>query len=56
MFNILRVMYFKYLIWVDIVGSVESIYEIIKDDLYLCYEIFYYFFNMVLFVVGDVSF
>ena len=38
----------------DIAGSVESIYEITKDDLYLCYETFYHPSNMVLFV-GDVS-
>ena len=25
---------------VDIAGSVESIYDITKDDLYLCYETF----------------
>ena len=40
---------------VDIAGSVESIYDITKDDLYLCYETFYHPSNMVLFVVGDVN-
>lgn len=55
MFNTLRAMYSKHPIRVDIAGSVESIYEITKDDLYLCYETFYHPSNMVLFVVGDVD-
>lgn len=55
MFNTLRAMYQQHPIRVDIAGSVESIYEITKDDLYLCYETFYHPSNMVLFVVGDVN-
>ncbi|MFD8016655.1 EF-P 5-aminopentanol modification-associated protein YfmH [Staphylococcus warneri] len=55
MFNTLRAMYEKHPIRVDIAGSVESIYDITKDDLYLCYETFYHPSNMVLFVVGDVE-
>lgn len=55
MFNTLRAMYTHHPIRVDIAGSVESIYEITKDDLYLCYETFYHPSNMVLFVVGDVD-
>ncbi|EHJ07728.1 EF-P 5-aminopentanol modification-associated protein YfmH [Staphylococcus simiae] len=55
MFNTLRAMYSKHPIRVDIAGSVESIYDITKDDLYLCYETFYHPSNMVLFVVGDVN-
>lgn len=55
MFNTLRAMYDTHPIRVDIAGSVESIYEITKDDLYLCYETFYHPSNMVLFVVGDVN-
>ncbi|MEZ2044526.1 pitrilysin family protein, partial [Staphylococcus aureus] len=55
MFNTLRAMYQKPPIKVDIAGSVESIYNITKDDLYLCYETFYHPSNMVLFVVGDVN-
>lgn len=55
MFNTLKAMYDTHPIRVDIAGSVESIYEIIKDDLYLCYETFYHPSNMVLFVVGDVD-
>lgn len=55
MFNTLRAMYQNHPIRVDIAGSVESIYDITKDDLYLCYETFYHPSNMVLFVVGDVD-
>lgn len=55
MFNTLRAMYDSHPIRVDIAGSVDSIYAITKDDLYLCYETFYHPSNMVLFVVGDVE-
>ena len=55
MFNTLRAMYESHPIRVDIAGSVESIYEITKEDLYLCYETFYHPSNIVLFVVGDVD-
>lgn len=55
MFNTLRAMYHNHPIKVDIAGSVESIYDITKDDLYACYETFYHPSNMVLFVVGDVN-
>lgn len=55
MFNTLRAMYQQHPIRVDIAGSVESIYDITKDDLYLCYETFYHPSNMVLFVVGDMD-
>ncbi|MDW4158193.1 pitrilysin family protein [Staphylococcus saprophyticus] len=55
MFNTLKAMYDTHPIRVDIAGSVKSIYEITKDDLYLCYETFYHPSNMVLFVVGDVD-
>lgn len=55
MFNTLREMYSNHPIRVDIAGSVESIYDITKDDLYLCYETFYHPSNMVLFIVGDVN-
>ncbi|GEP84284.1 M16 family peptidase [Staphylococcus piscifermentans] len=55
MFNTLRAMYADHPVRVDIAGSVESIYNITKDDLYLCYETFYHPSNMVMFVVGDVD-
>lgn len=55
MFNTLRAMYSDHPVRVDIAGSVESIYNITKDDLYLCYKTFYHPSNMVMFVVGDVD-
>lgn len=55
MFNTLRAMYKQHPVKVDIAGSVESIYEITKDDLYFCYETFYHPSNMVMFVVGNVD-
>lgn len=55
MFNTLRAMYKQHPVKVDIAGSVESIYEITKDDLYICYETFYHPSNMVMFVVGNVD-
>ncbi|MCD8914705.1 insulinase family protein [Staphylococcus simulans] len=55
MFNTLRAMYSDHPVKVDIAGSVESIYKITKDDLYLCYETFYHPSNMVMFVVGNVD-
>ncbi|RIL43473.1 insulinase family protein, partial [Mammaliicoccus fleurettii] len=55
MCNTLKARYETHPIRVDIASSVESIYEITKDDLYLFYETFYHPSNMVLFVVGDVD-
>lgn len=38
---------------IDIAGTVESISEITKDDLYLCYDTFYHPSNMILVVIGS---
>lgn len=38
---------------IDIAGTVSSINEITKDDLYTCYDTFYHPANMVLFVIGN---
>ena len=54
-FNMLRAMYKKHSINIDIAGSVKSISEITKETLYKCYESFYNPANMVLFIVGDVE-
>lgn len=54
-FNCLKVMYVNYFVRIDIVGIVDSIYKIIKEELYKCYNIFYNLGNMVLFVVGDLD-
>ncbi|HAM80404.1 EF-P 5-aminopentanol modification-associated protein YfmH [Ornithinibacillus bavariensis] len=38
---------------IDIAGTVESIAEITKDDLYTCYNTFYHPGNMTLFIAGN---
>lgn len=55
-FNCLRAMYKEHPVKIDIAGTVESIQEINKELLYKCYDTFYNPTNMVLFVVGDLSF
>lgn len=55
MYNTLKGLYHHHPVKVDIAGSVDSIYQITKEDLYVCYETFYHPSNMVLFVVGDVD-
>lgn len=54
-FNLLRALYEKHPIAIDIAGTVESISEITKETLYKCYNTFYHPSNMVLVVVGDVD-
>ncbi|PAE16466.1 peptidase M16 [Virgibacillus sp. 7505] len=40
---------------IDIAGTVESIQEITKEDLYTCYNTFYHPSNMTLFVTGNID-
>lgn len=40
---------------IDIAGTVDSIMQITKDDLYTCYNTFYHPENMTLFVVGNIN-
>ncbi|MFR4163216.1 MAG: EF-P 5-aminopentanol modification-associated protein YfmH [Paraclostridium sordellii] len=54
-FNCLKAMYSKYPVNIDIAGTVDSIYKITKEELYICYNTFYNPGNMILFVVGDVD-
>lgn len=54
-FNGLKAMYHKHPVRIDIAGTVESISEISKEDLYKCYNTFYDPSNMIVFVVGDVE-
>ncbi len=54
-FNLLGGLYHQHPVKKDIAGTVESIYQIQKEDLYLCYETFYHPTNMVLFVAGEVE-
>src|SRR5690625_7873954 len=37
----------------DNAGTVSSIYQITKEDLYTCYETFYHPSNMTLFIIGN---
>lgn len=55
MFQTLGALYHDHPVQVDIAGSVESIYDITAEDLYLSYETFYHPANMVLIIVGDVD-
>jgi predicted Zn-dependent peptidase len=54
-YALLRAMYQRYPLNIDVAGTVESIYQITKDDLYLCYNTFYHPSNMILIVVGGVE-
>lgn len=55
-FNLLKAMYHNHPIKIDIAGTVDSINTIDKEILYKTYNTFYNPSNMVLFVVGDLSF
>ncbi len=55
-FNCLRGMYKIHPVKIDIAGTVESIQDINKELLYKCYNTFYNPTNMVIFIVGDLSF
>src|SRR5699024_3874033 len=55
-FNLLKSMYFQHPIRNDIAGTIESISNISKELLYTAYNTFYHPKNMVLFIVGDLSF
>ncbi|WP_059105224.1 EF-P 5-aminopentanol modification-associated protein YfmH [Shouchella shacheensis] len=48
-------MYNEHPVKVDIAGTIPSITEITKEDLYTCYETFYHPNNMLLFIVGAVD-
>ncbi len=55
-FNCLKAMYINHPVKIDIAGTVESINTITKELLYKAYDTFYNPSNMVLFVIGDLSF
>lgn len=54
-FGLIRAMYSKHPIHIDIAGTVESISHITKELLYDCYNTFYHPSNMALFVVGGID-
>ena len=53
MFNLLRILYRKHPVRIDIAGTEESIAQITADTLYDCYRNFYTLGNMVLAVAGN---
>ena len=53
LFNMLETMYRQHPVRVDIAGTVESIAEINKDLLYLCYNTFYSLSNMFICIAGN---
>ncbi len=55
LFNLLRALYQKHPIKIDIAGTEESISHITADLLYNCYEHFYNLHNMVLACAGNVT-
>lgn len=55
LFNLLRGLYHKNPVRIDIAGTVESIAEITAELLYSCYNTFYNLSNMALAVAGNVS-
>lgn len=55
-FNLLKAMYVKHPVRMDIAGTIESINTINKDVLEKSYNTFYNPSNMVLFLIGDLSF
>lgn len=54
-YNLLRALYHKHPIRIDIAGTVDSIAQITPELLYDCYHTFYNLRNMVLVVAGNVT-
>jgi len=54
-FNLLNALYVNHPVRTDIAGTVESISEITKEELYKCYNTFYHPSNMIIVTVGDVK-
>ncbi|BDG62047.1 EF-P 5-aminopentanol modification-associated protein YfmH [Caldinitratiruptor microaerophilus] len=53
--NLLEALYQKHPVRIDIAGTVESIRQITKEQLYRCHATFYHPSNMMVFVAGDVD-
>lgn len=54
-FNLLRALYEKHPVRIDIAGTIDSISRIDRDTLYKCYNTFYHPSNMIVVAVGDVE-
>ncbi|GGC89946.1 peptidase M16 [Thalassobacillus devorans] len=52
-FGTIQSLFHEHPVRVDIAGTVDSIDEITKEDLYTCYETFYHPSNMTLFIAGN---
>ncbi|MBB6452858.1 putative Zn-dependent peptidase [Salirhabdus euzebyi] len=52
-FGTIGSLYHHHPVKIDIAGTVESIQQITKDDLYTCYETFYHPSNMILLITGS---
>ncbi|SFL75335.1 EF-P 5-aminopentanol modification-associated protein YfmH [Salibacterium qingdaonense] len=52
-FHLLSSLYHHHPVKIDIAGTVDSIQQISKEDLYTCYETFYHPGNMILCVAGN---
>ncbi|MRH42651.1 peptidase M16 [Aquibacillus halophilus] len=52
-FGTIQSLYQNHPVQIDIAGTIDSIAEITKDDLYTCYNTFYHPSNMTLFVAGN---
>lgn len=55
LFNLLKIMYHKHPVRIDIAGTVDSIAQISDKTLYDCYNTFYNLNNMVLAVAGNTT-
>jgi len=55
LFNLLKILYHKHPVRIDIAGTVESIAQISDKTLYDCYNTFYNLNNMVLAVAGNTT-
>lgn len=53
--NLLEALYHQNPVRIDIGGTVESVRQITKEQLYTCYNTFYHPSNMVLFAAGDLD-
>ncbi len=53
--NLLKAMYQKHPVRIEIAGTIDSIGKITKEMLYTCYNTFYHPSNMLLFVVGSID-
>ncbi|WP_066193696.1 MULTISPECIES: EF-P 5-aminopentanol modification-associated protein YfmH [Gracilibacillus] len=54
-FGTIKSLYHDHPVQIDIAGTVDSIQDITKEDLYTCYHTFYHPSNMVLCIAGNVD-